>query len=590
MLRVLYEALMRTLILLLCLFPLIMAAQTNDPNVEQLKQMTARFAPTPIRVDTSHLSSSDKQALVKLIEAARVIDSLFMEQIWSKNLETWNTVKNDHTPLGEARAHYYWINKSPWSALDAEKAFMPGVPERKPLGANFYPEDMTKEEFETWVKTLSAKEQQEATGFFTVVRRDANGKLKLVPYSEEYKQYLQRAGDLLREAAALTDNATLKKFCNERAAAFASNDYYASDIAWMDLDAPIDITFGPYETYNDELFNYKAAFETYITLRDEEESDKLKAFAAHLQEIENNLPEDPKVRNPKLGAAAPIRVVNSVFSSGDGNHGVQTAAFNLPNDEKVVAEKGAKRVMLKNIQQAKFQTVLMPIAERTLSKQQQSDVAFEPFFTHILAHELMHGLGPQQITIDGKKTSPRQQLKELYSSIEEAKADATGLFALQYMMDHEKEMKLEGVLNAGPEAERQLYTTYLASTFRTLRFGITEAHGKGMAFQFNFLVDHGGFVQNPDGTFSVNMQKIKPAVRELTHTLLTLEANGNYDAAKKMLAEMVVIRPATQKLLDRLSDIPVDIEPRFVTAGELTASTTKAPPAVPQRPTRPSRN
>ena len=577
---------MRTLLLLLCLAPLIMTAQTNNPSLEELNRMSARFAPTPIRVDTSKLSSGDKQALVKLIEAARVVNSLFMEQLWSKNLATWDEVKNDHSALGAARAHYYWINKSPWSALDDLKAFMPGVPERKPLGANFYPEDMTKEEFEAWLKTLPQNEQEQATGFFTVVRRDPNGQLKLVPYSQEYKQYLDQAGALLREAAKLTNNATLKTFCDSRADAFASNSYYQSDIAWMDLDAPIDITFGPYETYNDELFNYKAAFETYVTLRDEEESNKLKAFAAHLQEIENNLPEDPSVRNPKLGAAAPIRVVNSVFSSGDGDHGVQTAAYNLPNDEKVVAEKGAKRVMLKNIQEAKFRTVLIPIASRTLSPGARADVAFEPFFTHILAHELMHGLGPQQITVAGKKTSPRQQLKELYSSIEEAKADATGLFALQYMMDHAKEMKLTGVLNSDEAAERQLYTTYLASTFRTLRFGITEAHGKGMAFQFNFLVDHGGFVQNPDGTFSVNMQKIKGAVRDLTHTLLTLEANGDYAAAKKMLDEMVVIRPATQKLLDRLNDIPVDIEPQYVTAEELAPT---GPTSIPVRPGRPSR-
>jgi Peptidase family M49 len=577
---------MRTLIAILCLFPLLMIAQDNLPNADQLNQMLARYAPTPIRVDTSQLSSGDRQALAKLIEAARVINPLFMQQLWSKNLDTWNTVKNDNSPLGQARSHYYWVNKGPWSTLDDQKAFMAGVPDRKPLGANFYPEDMTKEEFATWVKTLPEAQQHEATGFFTVIRRDANGKLKLVPYSEEYKADLDKAGALLREAAALTTNATLKKFCEGRAAAFASNNYYASDVAWMDLDAPIDITFGPYETYNDELFNYKAAFETYITLRDEGESNKLKAFAAHLQDLENNLPEDPQFRTPKLGAAAPIRVVNSIFSSGDGDHGVQTAAFNLPNDEKVVAEKGAKRVMLKNIQEAKFRTVLIPIASRTLSPLAHADVSFEPFFTHILAHELMHGLGPQQLTVNGKKTSPRQQLKELYSSIEEAKADATGLWALQYMMDHAKEMNLTGVLHADEAAERQLYTTYLASTFRTLRFGISEAHGKGMAFQFNFLVDHGGFVQNSDGTFSVDMTKIKPAVRDLTHTLLTLEANGDYAAAKKMLDEMVVIRPATQKLLDRLSDIPVDIEPQYVTAEELAPAAGK--PVNLGRPMRPS--
>jgi len=578
---------MRALVLLFCLLPLTILAQDTNPSVDDLQKMIVRFAPTQIRVDTSKLSPGDQQALVKLIQAARIIDPLFMEQLWSKNLDTWNTVRADRTPLGLARSHYYWINKSPWSALDAEKAFMPGVPERKPLGANFYPEDMTKEEFEAWVKTLPEAQQQEATGFFTVVRRDANGKLKLVPYSEEYKTFLDQAGELLKQAAGLTTNATLKKFCESRAAAFASNNYYESDVAWMDLDAPIDITFGPYETYNDELFNYKAGFETYITLRDDAESNKLKAFAAHLQEIENNLPEDAQFRNPKLGAAAPIRVVNSIFSSGDGNHGVQTAAFNLPNDEKVVAERGAKRVMLKNIQEAKFRTVLIPIASRTLSKQQQADVAFEPFFTHILAHELMHGLGPQQITVGGKQTSPRQQLKELYSSIEEAKADATGLFALQYMMDHAKSMNLTGVLNSDEAAERQLYTTYLASTFRTLRFGIHEAHGKGMALQFNFLVDHGGFTQNSDGTFSVNMAKIKGAVRDLTRTLLMLEANGDYAAAKKFLDEMVVIRPATRKLLDQLHDIPVDIEPQFASAEELAP---QQPAAKPDRPVRPTRH
>jgi hypothetical protein len=584
---------MRTLAFVLLLFPLLSFAQTKEsnhvPDLNELQVMIARFAPTPIVVDTSKLSAGDKQALVKLVQAARIVNKLFMEQLWSQNWATWQKVKADQSPLGQARAHYYWINKSPWSALDEQMAFLPDVPERKPLGANFYPEDMTKAEFETWVNTLSPKEQEEATGFFTVVRRDAKGKLNLVPYSEEYRPELEKISALLKDAAKSTDNATLKRFLDTRAAALLSNDYYESDIAWMDLDAPIDVTFGPYETYNDELFNYKAAFETYITLRDEVESNKLKAFTAHLQAIENNLPVDPKVRNPKLGAAAPIRVVNSVFSSGDGDHGVQTAAYNLPNDERVVHEKGAKRVMLKNIQEAKFKTVLIPIADKVLTPKARGDVAFEPFFTHILAHELMHGLGPQQITVNGKQTSPRQQLKELYSAIEEAKADATGLFALQYMMDHAKQMNLGTVLKSNEAAQRQLYTTFLASAFRSLRFGIVEAHGKGMAFQFNYLMDKGGFVQNPDGTFAVDYTKITGAVRDLTHELLTLEANGNYAAAKKMLDELAVIRPATQKVLDSLKGIPVDIEPQFVTADSMTKEQPRGQALVPTRPARPTR-
>ncbi|HWR15094.1 MAG TPA: hypothetical protein VN577_09705 [Terriglobales bacterium] len=568
---------MRTLGIALLMLPLLgitcMTQEKKDsnpvPGESELKTMTARFSPTPIRVDTSKLSEGDKKALAKLVQAARLLNPLFMKQLWEKNLATWETVKSDATPLGKARAEYYWINKGPWSALDEQMAFMPGVPERKLLGANFYPEDMSKVDFETWVKTLPEAQQTEATGFFTVVRRDEKNKLKLVPYSVEYKPELEQIAGLFKEAAGLTTNATLKTFLETRAAAFLSNDYYESDVAWMDLDAPIDVTFGPYETYNDELFNYKAAFEAYVTLRDDAETNKLKAFTTHLQEIENNLPIDPRFRNPKLGSTAAIRVVNSVFSAGDGDHGVQTAAFNLPNDERVVAEKGAKRVMLKNIQEAKFKSVLMPIADQMLTKQARADVAFEPFFTHILAHELVHALGPQQITVAGKKTSPRQQLKELYSSIEEAKADATGLFALQYMMENAKRLKMDGVLKSGEVAERQMYTTFLASTFRTLRFGITEAHGKGMAFQFNYLMDKGGFVQNPDGTFAVDFKKIKGAVRDLTNTLLMLEANGDYAAAKKMLDEMVVIRPATQKALDKLKGIPVDIEPRYLTANEI---------------------
>jgi peptidase M49-like protein len=572
------EGTMRTFLFVLIILPLamLMSAQDKQPDLNQLSTMTARFAPTPIRVDTTKLSSGDQQALAKLIEAARILNPLFMRQLWKDNLSTWEKVKGDGSALGKARARYYWIMKSPWSSLDDQKAFMSGVPERKPLGANFYPEDMTKEEFEAWVKILPEDQRQQATGFFTVVRRDGDRKLKLVPFSEEYKDELTRAAALFKEASALTSNATLKHFLESRATAFLSNDYYESDVAWMDIDAPVDVTFGPYETYNDEIFNYKAAFEAYVTLRDEAESNKLKAFAAHLQEIENNLPEDPKFRNPKLGATAAIRVVNSVFSSGDGDHGVQTAAYNLPNDERVVAERGAKRIMLKNIQEAKFRTVLIPIASRTLVANERADVAFEPFFTHILAHELMHGLGPQQITINGKQTSPRQQLKDLYSAIEEAKADATGLFALQYMMDHAKEMKLEGILKSDQAAQRQLYTTFLASSFRTLRFGMTEAHGKGMAFQFNYLMDKGGFVQNPDGTFAVDFTKIKDAVRDLTRELLMLEANGDYAAAKAMLDKLVVIRPGTKKMIDKLEGIPVDIEPQFETADQIAPMTNKS--------------
>jgi hypothetical protein len=541
---------------------------TKEPGVDDLRKMTARFAPTEYRIDLSGLSAGDRKALAKLVEASHVVDDIFMTQYWSGDHALYAKLKKDSSALGRARLEYFWINKSPWSALDGNKAFVPGVPAEKLPGANFYPEDMTKEEFEAWVKTLPEDQQKAATGFFTVIRRDAAKKLSMVAFSEAYKTDLQKAAKLLKEAAALTDNATLKDFLTKRAAAFASNDYYESDLAWMDLDAPIDVTIGPYETYNDEIFGYKASYEAYINLRDEKETNKLKAFSSHLQEIENNLPVDKQYRNPKLGAAAPIRVVNQVIGGGDGNHGVQTAAYNLPNDERVITQKGAKRVMLKNVQEAKFKKTLVPISMQVLAADERNDLSFDWFFTHILAHELCHGLGPHQITLNGAKTTPREQLKELYSSIEEGKADVLGLYALQYMLDHKQAMELQGVLPAGADSEKKLYTTYLASTFRSLRFGLHEAHGKGMAIQVNFLLDKGAVQVRPDGTFAVDFTKVKDAVRDLVHDLLMVEANGDYDGAKKMLGT-AVIRPEYQKALDRLSAVPVDIRPIFVTADEL---------------------
>jgi hypothetical protein len=552
---------------------------TKVPDQLQLQTMISRFAPTPLRVDTSKLSSGDRQALAKLIEASRLLDDIFMRQFWSGNVALYQKLKQDVSPLGKERLRYFWLNKGPWSDLDDYKAFIPGVPERKLLGANFYPEDMTKEEFEKWVATLPPDQQEQAKGFFTVIRRDSDRKLISVRYSKEYADDLTRAADLLRQAASLTDNASLKKFLNLRADAFLSNDYYESDLAWMDLDAPLDITIGPYETYNDELFGYKAAYEAYVNLRDDEESAKLSAFTKHLQEIEDNLPIDPQYRNPKLGAAAPIRVVDQILSAGDGAHGVQTAAYNLPNDDRVVQQKGSKRVMLKNVQEAKFHSVLLPIARKTLSEPAMSDVSFELFFTHILAHELMHGLGPHQIKVNGRDTTPREELKDLYSAIEEAKADVTGLFALQYMMDHAKEMGLTTVLPSDEAAQRQLYVTYLTSSFRSLRFGLADAHGKGMAVQFNYLSDKGAFVHNPDGTYSVNMSKIKSAVADLDHDLLTIEAQGDYAGAKKLLGELGVIRPELKKALDGLQGIPTDIEPQFVTADEVAPVRTIDPRA-----------
>lgn len=439
------------------------------PDTAQLKEMAARFAPTPLQVEISALSPGDRRALAKLIQAGHIVDRIFMEQLWSGDNALYEKLLIGQTPLDRARLHLFWIYKGPWSDLDAHKAFLPNVPDRKPLGANLYPLDMSREEFDKWVAKLSHDRAAAAKSFFTVIRRDsATHQLSIVPYHQAYRSYLEQAAQLLREAAGETQNDSLKRFLNLRAQAFLNDDYYASDIAWMDLDAPIDVTIGPYETYNDELFGYKASFEAYVCLKDEVETQKLKGFSSHLQEVEDHLPMDPQYRT-KLGGLMPIRVVNEVLSAGDGNHGVQTAAYNLPNDEKVVQQKGSKKVMLKNVQHAKFESTLVPISKLVLPPPARKNLSFDSFFTHILAHELSHGIGPHEIRAGGRSTSVRLELKDLYSTIEEAKADVTGLFMLQYFFDN-------GILRGGAGAEHRLYTTYLASSFRTLRFGITEAH------------------------------------------------------------------------------------------------------------------
>ncbi len=536
------------------------AVSAEAPDQTRIQKMTARFAPVEIKADASKLPKNERQALAKIVEAARLMDPLFLRQSSATNEARLLELVRDESPLGKARLHYFLVNQGPWDRLEHDAPFLPGV-EAKAESGNFYPAGATREEMDQWMKGLAGPERDAATGFFTTIRRGADGRFAVVPYSLEYQGELARASALLREAAALTTQPSLRAFLEKRAAAFLSNDYYESDVAWMELDASIEPTIGPYEVYEDGWFNFKAAFEAFVTLRDDAETTKLARFSAELQELEDHLPIDPRFRRKALGGFSPIRVVNVVYSSGDGNRGVQTTAYNLPNDERVVEKMGSKRVMLKNTQEAKFQKALIPISKVALAAADQPLLSFDAFFTHTLMHELMHGLGPQTITVGGRDTTVRQELKEANGPLEEAKADISGLWALQYLMD-------KGVLDK--KLERSVYTTFLASGFRTLRFGLGEAHGKAMAIQMNSLVDAGAFQANPDGTFAVDLAKAKAGASALTGEIMTIQAGGDYAKAKEMLARSATIRPEVQKVIDRLSDVPVDIEPRFTTAEQLT--------------------
>jgi hypothetical protein len=537
------------------------AQEPRMPTAPELQRMAARFVPTEITADVSHLAPNDRRVLAKLVEASKMIDALFLRQVWSGNEAMLLDLVNDQTPEGRARLHYFLINKGPWDRLDHYRIFVPGAP-KKPEGANFYPEGATKAELERWIQGLSEAERAQATGFFTAIRRGRNGSFSILPYSVEYQNELARIAALLREAAALSPEPTLKAFLTKRADALLSNDYFDSDVAWMELKGAIEPTIGPYEVYEDEYFNYKAAFESFITIQDEEESAKIQKFSGQLQEIENRLPIDPKYRNPRIAGLAPLVVVDEIFAAGDANRGVQTAAYNLPNDERVLAQKGAKRVMLKNVQDAKFAKTLVPISKVVLDPADQRELSFDAFFSQIVVHEMMHGLGPHNITVNGRETTVRKEMKEASSFLEEAKADISSLYALQFMID-------KGVL---PKTlQDTLYTTYLASCFRSIRFGIAEAHGKGIAVQLNYLLDQGAFAVKPDGTFAVNNDKIKEGVIGLTHDIMTIQAEGNYQKAKELGDRLGIVRPPVQKLLDKLNDVPVDIEPHFTTAEKLVA-------------------
>jgi hypothetical protein len=549
---------MRSLFIYFLILTVILSIQLNSQTKNMtLKEKINRFAPTETKADLSRLSKGDKKALIKLIQAASLMDSLYLQQVWSGNVELLHKLQSDKSTKGKEKLKYFLINMSPWSGIDHQEPFIENVPNPRPPGANFYPVDMTKEEFNQWLATLSEDQKRQATGFFHTIRRDNNKQLQMKPYNEEYKNILEKASKLLKEASQLTENKTLKNFLDKRAEAFLSNDYYSSDVAWMELDSPIEPTIGPYEVYMDDLFNYKAAFEAFITLRNDIETKKLIKFSSYLQEIENNLPIEAKYRNPKIGESSPIRVVDLVVTGGESRAGVQTAAYNLPNDEKVTAEKGSKSIMLKNVQEAKFNKALMPIAKTAIEKDQLPLVSFDPFFTHILAHELMHGLGPHSITLNGKQTTVRQMMKELGSAFEEAKADISGLFLLQYLID-------KGELEKS--VEKKMYVTYLAGIFRSIRFGINEAHGKGMAMQFNYLMDESAFKYNEKtNRFSVHFEKIKDAMKKLTGAIMTIQAEGDYYKAKTMLEKYVSIPPSLQKVLNGLGEIPVDIAPIYQT-------------------------
>ncbi len=524
----------------------------DSKEINMLKDKIAQFAPVEIKYDSTVLNERERKVVRKLFEASQIIDSIYLRQVYSKNVEIKDSLQNSSSEEDQLKLKYFNIMFGPFDRLDHNKPFI-GTQE-KPKGANFYPADMTKDEFNRWIKE-HPDDYPDFTSTFTVIRKD-NGKLTAIPYSEFYKPELNKAAALLREAAVYADNSSLKKYLLLRAKAFETNDYYDSDLAWMDLkDNKIEVVIGPYEVYEDEMFNYKASFESFLTIKDSAESEKLQEFGKYLKEIEEHLPIDEKYKNKQRGSESPIVVVNEVYSGGDTKAGVQTLAFNLPNDERVRKVKGSKKVMLKNINNVKFEKQLKPIAGIVLANDQLPFVTVNAFFSHALMHEMSHGVGPGFITVNGIKTEVKKELKEAYSTIEECKADVLGMYNIIFMID--KGMFPKSFAN-------ETWTTFLAGIFRSVRFGITEAHGSGNAIIYNYLLEKGGYEYNPEtNKVKVNFDKIYDSIKELANKLLTIEATGDYNGAKELIKEYAVISPSMKSIIEKLSSIPVDIKPVF---------------------------
>jgi len=531
------------------------SSKSERAVVSDINERIARLPKTVIDYDRSLLNENEKNVVMKLIEGANYMDEIFWRQSALENV----TVRNE-LPKTQPAYQYFEIMKGRWDRILENEPFIApfGVAGKKPLGAGFYPVDMTKEEFEKWIADHPEDKENFQGGFTVIVRQ--SGKLVAVPYSKYYAEFLQPAAQKLKEAAADTTNASLRDFLNKRADAFLSDDYYSSDFAWMDLDSPIEIVIGPYEVYEDQMFNYKASFESFVCVVDKGESEKLAIYAKHLADMERGLPIPDQHKNPNRGSDSPIRVVQEIYTAGDARRGIMTAAFNLPNDERVREAKGSKKVLLKNVMEAKYAKTGKPIADRILEPSELSHLSFDAYFNHTLFHELSHGLGPGIIVgPDGKKVEARILLKNAYSTIEECKADALGVWTLLYAIDNKLVTSFD---------KNALYGTYAGLIFRLLRHGIGEAHGRANAIQWNWCREKGAILPAQQGRFRVDHEKMYEAIKSLSNELLMIEATGDFERAQRLLEKYGKANPEIDRVNDQLKDLPVDISPVFAGAGE----------------------
>ncbi len=510
--------------------------KVKNPKENNIKQKVEQYAKVKLTTDMSKLNDNEKKVLVHLIKATEYMNPIFWQQTYGDKEELLKKVNDPYTK------EFIEINYGPWDRLDDNKPFIEGVGP-KPAGANFYPKDMTKEEFEN-------ADLPDKTSQYTLIRRNKEGKLYTIPYHEAYAKYLKPASEELLKAAQYTENPQFKTYLQLRAKALLNDEFRPSDMQWMDMkDNHLDVVIGPIENYEDQLYNYKTGYEGVVLVKDMDWSKKLAHFIQFLPELQEKLPVEDKYKQEKPGTRSDLNAYDVLYYSGEANTGGKTIAINLPNDEEVQLKKGTRRLQLKNVMKAKFDRILVPIANVLIDSTQRKHIKFDAFFANTMFHEVAHGLGIKN-TINGKGMA-RTALKETYSTIEEGKADILGL----YMVDQlQKKGELDGDI-------KDYMTTFMASIFRSVRFGAADAHGVANMIRFNYFKDHGAFTRNEDGTYKVNYDKMYDAMKSLSSLILTLQGNGDYDQALILIKEKGVVSPQLQKDLERLNEanIPVDI-------------------------------
>ena len=542
---------MRNILLASVLLATAAPAVAAEPTYD-LAASRAKIARIEMKPDTSYLSAEEKQVVNLLIDAANKMSEIYLRQNYAANPQVRRAISVSRRADQAQLLDMFDLHFGPWDTLADDHPFWGST--RKPRGAGFYPADLTKPEFEAYLAANPA-EKAALISPYTVVRRE-RGRLVAVPYSKAYAEWLEPAARDLEKAAAITTNPSLKRFLTLRAQAFRTDDYYESELAWMDLkDTPIEIAIGPYETYTDELYGAKTAFEAFVTLRNPQASAALDKYKRYLKDMEAGLPVEEKYKNSQRGFESPIAVVDQIHGGGDNVPGVQTVAFNLPNDERVREAKGAKKVILANVLGAKYQRILKPMADLVLVQDQARLVTEKYMANETLFHELSHSLGPGSIVKDGRKTSVDKELKELASGLEEAKADVMGAWNILLMMD-------KGELPAAERAE--LYPTYVAGLFRAMRFGIDEAHGKGAAAQYRFLREHGAITWDASAKrFRVDEAKMKDGMAALVAAIVKLQGDGDYEGVKAFYAKYALLDAEARAVIASMGNIPVDIQPVY---------------------------